>query len=86
MELRKIFAQALGRSLHVNEHVAVRKEVTTDEKKWKDKSLQRINELEQQVAGAKEKLAASPSVAEIGTIQNQLHVLSNALMNIPPPQ
>ncbi|HXS13723.1 MAG TPA: hypothetical protein VN734_13525, partial [Acidobacteriaceae bacterium] len=43
-----------------------------------------INALEKQLAGAKEKLAASSSAAEIGTIQGQLHVLSNALMNTEP--
>lgn len=43
-----------------------------------------INALQQQVASAKEKLAASSSTAEIGTIQAQLHGLSNALMNTEP--
>jgi photosystem II stability/assembly factor-like uncharacterized protein len=43
-----------------------------------------INALQQQLAGAKEKLAASSSAAEIGSIQGQLHMLSNALMNTEP--
>ena len=47
-------------------------------------AMARINALEQEVAGAKEKLAASSPAAEIGTIQNQLHALSNALMNTEP--
>ena len=43
-----------------------------------------INALQQQLAGTKEKLTASSSAAEIGTIQGQLHTLSNALMNTEP--
>jgi hypothetical protein len=40
-----------------------------------------INALEKQLAGAKEKLMASSSTAEIGMVEGQLHTLSNALMN-----
>jgi hypothetical protein len=43
-----------------------------------------INALQQQLAGTKEKLAASSSAADIGTIQNQLHALSNELLNTEP--
>ena len=43
-----------------------------------------INALEKQVAGAKEKLAASSSAGEIDSIQGQLHTMSNALMNTEP--
>ncbi len=46
--------------------------------------MAKINALEKQLASAKEKLAASSSAGEIGEIQGQLHVLSNALMNTEP--
>jgi hypothetical protein len=43
-----------------------------------------INALEKQLAGTKEKLAASSSAGEIDSIQGQLHTLSLALVNTEP--